>query len=85
MSHDWGTRRMAYEIEHKSQAEFHLLQFDGAPEVPAAIDRVLRITDGVTRHRVVRVAPRAPAPGELRDAPAPEAAVESVPAAPERL
>jgi small subunit ribosomal protein S6 len=81
--HQWGTRRTAYEIRHKQQAEYHLLQFDGSPEVPAAIDRVLRITDGVTRHRIIRLEPDAPKPGELPHTP--EAAAEPESAPVERL
>ncbi len=32
--HDWGVRRTAFEIRHKNDAEYHLLQFQGGPEVP---------------------------------------------------
>ena len=32
--HDWGPRTMAYEIRHKTDAEYHLLQFHG--DAPAA-------------------------------------------------
>lgn len=84
-SHEWGTRRTAYEIRHRAQAEYHLLQFEGPAKVPAELDRVLKITDGVTRHRVIRVAPNAPAPGELRETSAPEAESAPVEAPPERL
>jgi small subunit ribosomal protein S6 len=79
--HDWGTRRTAFEIRHKNDAEYHLLQFEGGPDVPAALDRYLRITDGVVRFRVIKLraglgpvpdlrAAAEPAPAE----PAPEAA-----------
>jgi small subunit ribosomal protein S6 len=80
--HDWGTRRTAYEIRHKNDAEYHLLQFQGGPEVPAALDRYLRIADGVVRFRVIKLrAGLGPVP-DLRAAsePAPEAApAESAP------
>lgn len=83
--HDWGTRRTAFEIRHKKDAEYHLLQFEGGPEVPAALDRYLRITDGVVRFRVIKLRAGTPAPPDLRQAsePAPEAAAEAAPA--ERL
>jgi small subunit ribosomal protein S6 len=82
-AHEWGTRRTAFEIEHKTAAEYHLLQFEGGPKVPAELDRVLSITDGISRHRVIRTAKRAPAPADLSQAPAPEA--EAPEPAPERL
>ena len=72
--HDWGVRRTAFEIRHKNDAEYHLLQFQGGPEVPAALDRYLRIADGVVRFRVIKLrAGLGPVP-DLRAAnePAPE-------------
>jgi small subunit ribosomal protein S6 len=75
-THDWGKRRTAYEIDKKNEAEYHLIQFQGPATVPAALDRVLRITDGVLRHRVVKLDPGTPGPPDLRAAappPAPEA------------
>jgi small subunit ribosomal protein S6 len=74
--HDWGVRRTAFEIRHKNDAEYHLLQFQGGPEVPAALNRYLRITDGVVRFRVIKLrAGLGPVP-DLRAAAeqAPEAA-----------
>lgn len=74
--HDWGVRKTAFEIRHKGDAEYHLLQFQGGPEVPAALDRVLRITDGVVRFRVVKLAPGTPGPPDLTEAST-EAAAEA--------
>ena len=28
-SYDWGTRRMAYEIDHRPEADYRLYQFNG--------------------------------------------------------
>jgi small subunit ribosomal protein S6 len=84
-NHDWGTRRTAYEIRHKNDAEYHLLQFQGSPEVPAALDRYLRITDGVVRFRVIKLRPGTPPPPDLKSQPT-EAPPEAEVAAPvERL
>jgi small subunit ribosomal protein S6 len=75
--HDWGPRKTAYEIRHKGDADYHLLQFQGGPEVPAALDRYLRITDGVIRFRVIKLRAGTPGPPDLRaqseaaEAPAP--------------
>jgi small subunit ribosomal protein S6 len=63
----WGRRRLAYEIDHKGEAVYHLLLFTAPTETLDEIVRVLKITDGVMRHlavrRVVGRAPGAPAPG----------------------
>ena len=53
--HDiWGRRRLAYEIGHKGEGIYHLLQFDAEPEMLDELSRILRITDGVMRHLATR-------------------------------
>jgi small subunit ribosomal protein S6 len=80
----WGMRALAYEIEHRTQAEYHLLQFNGPPSLIASLEHTLRITDGVVRHRVIKQ-PRGglPAPAVAPPvASAPPAATAAPPAAP---
>ena len=72
--HDWGTRALAYEIRHRTDAEYHLLQFHGPATLLANLQRSLRIADGVLRFRIVKLAPGTPAPTELPRAEAPAAA-----------
>jgi small subunit ribosomal protein S6 len=50
----WGRRRLAYEIDHKGEAVYHLLLFSTTPETLAEITRVLKITDGVVRYGAYR-------------------------------
>jgi small subunit ribosomal protein S6 len=50
----WGRRRLAYEIDHKTDGAYHLLQFDAQPATLDEITRVLKITDGVMRHMATR-------------------------------
>ena len=50
----WGRRRLAYEIDHKSEGVYHLLTFRSTPETLDEISRVLKITDGVMRHMATR-------------------------------
>jgi small subunit ribosomal protein S6 len=53
--HDpWGRRRLAYEIAHKGEGSYHLLQFTCEAETLDEISRVLRIDDGVMRHMATR-------------------------------
>jgi small subunit ribosomal protein S6 len=64
--HDWGRRALAYEIRHKPDAEYHLLQFHGGAPLLERLERTLRITDGVLRHRIIKLKPGTPAPPDLR-------------------
>ncbi|MGZ6641066.1 MAG: 30S ribosomal protein S6 [Solirubrobacteraceae bacterium] len=81
-THDWGTRTMAYEIRHKAEAEYHLLQFHGPATLLADLQRTLRITDGVTRFRIVKLAPGTPPPPSAPRAEPAEAAPAEAPSAP---
>ena len=64
-AHDWGRRTMAYEINHKPEAEYHLLQFHGPKALLERLDRTLRITDSVIRYRIIKLAPGTPPPPDL--------------------
>ena len=76
LSHDvWGRRRLAYEIDHKADGTYHLLQFDAEPATLDEITRVLKITDGVMRHMATRRVK-----GGGRAAPPPLPPVEERPA-----
>jgi small subunit ribosomal protein S6 len=50
----WGRRRLAYEIDHKGEAVYHLLLLTCPAETLDEITRVLKITDGVLRHGAYR-------------------------------
>ena len=53
-SEAWGRRKLAYEIDHKSEGSYYLLSFDCDPATLDELTRVLRITDGAMRHMAVR-------------------------------
>jgi small subunit ribosomal protein S6 len=70
--HDWGIRRMAFEIDHRPDAAYHLFQFEGGKDLLDQLDNNLKITDGVLRHRIIKVKPGTPPPPTPRaDAPRP--------------
>jgi small subunit ribosomal protein S6 len=77
-SQDWGVRQTAYEIRHKTDAEYHLLQFHATREVLESLQRTLRITDGVVRFRIIKLAPGTPAPPANRPEPRPTGIGETV-------
>ena len=80
-NHDLGTRALAYEIRHRGDAEYHLLQFHGPAELLANLHRTLRITDGVVRFRIIKLAPGTPAPPDSRPERPPEAPPVEAPSA----
>lgn len=51
---DWGKRKLAYEIEGLTEGDYTLIDFHANPANIAELDRVLRITDAVVRHKIVR-------------------------------
>lgn len=62
--HDWGVRNLAYEIRHRADAEYHLLQFTGSPALLETLGHDLRIADGVTRYRIIKLREGTPLPPE---------------------
>ena len=81
-SAEYGARKMAFEIDHETEAEYELLQFEGPKTLLDELNRTLRITDGVVRFRIIKVRPGTPAAPDLRqaaehEAPAAEAPVAS--------
>lgn len=59
---DWGQRKMTFEIRHRPEAHYTLFQFEGENELLERLGHTLKITDGVLRHRVIRVKPGTAAP-----------------------
>ena len=82
----WGRRRLAYEIQHKSEGIYHLITFAASADVLSEVSRLLKIDDGVIRHLAVRrvkgssTTPPAPVPAAV-----PAAATASAPASVETI
>lgn len=53
---EWGKRRLAYPINDLNEGYYVLMTFASTPDLPAELDRVLRITDGVMRSIIVDTA-----------------------------
>jgi small subunit ribosomal protein S6 len=61
--HDWGVRRMAFEIDHRPEAAYHLFQFEtDQNDLLERLDHSLKIADGVLRFRTIRLKPGSPPP-----------------------
>jgi small subunit ribosomal protein S6 len=77
--HDWGVRTTAYEVRKHADADYHLLQFRGTPDLLSALDHNLKITDGVLRFRIIKLRPGTGEPPDLRPAATPVVEAESQP------
>jgi small subunit ribosomal protein S6 len=56
----WGLRKMAYEINHRTEADYRWLRFEAPSELLNSLDHNLKIADGVLRFRIFKVDPSAP-------------------------
>ncbi len=50
---EWGVRRLAYPINYEPDGYYVLYTFEADVNVPAEIERVYNITDGVLRSLIV--------------------------------
>ena len=50
---EWGKRRLAYPINDLYEGHYVLMTFTAAPALPAELDRVLKITEGVMRSMII--------------------------------
>jgi small subunit ribosomal protein S6 len=56
----WGLRKMAYEINHRTEADYRWFRFEAGNELLDSLDHNLKIADGVLRFRVFKVDPGTP-------------------------
>lgn len=50
----WGRRTFAYELKHRTEGYYVIIEATGEPAVLAEVDRMLSLSDDVVRHRVIR-------------------------------
>ncbi|MEG2174059.1 MAG: 30S ribosomal protein S6 [Oscillospiraceae bacterium] len=50
---EWGKRRLAYPIQDENEGHYLFVEFTSAPEFPAELDRIYKITDGVLRSLII--------------------------------
>jgi small subunit ribosomal protein S6 len=75
---NWGLRKMAYEIEQRTEADYRWFRFEAPTELLGELDHNLKIADGVLRFRIFKVdpampvivPPAGPAAGSSRERPA---------------
>jgi small subunit ribosomal protein S6 len=50
----WGRRRLAYEIDHKSEGIYTVIELNAEPDTVKELDRQLNLNEAVLRTKVVR-------------------------------
>jgi small subunit ribosomal protein S6 len=51
----WGRRTFAYEVNHKREGYYLLVEFAAGVQTVADVDRMLSLADEVIRHKVIRL------------------------------
>jgi small subunit ribosomal protein S6 len=51
----WGRRPFAYEVKHRREGYYVLVEFAGAPKTVEELDRMLGLADEVLRHKIIRL------------------------------
>lgn len=54
----WGRRKFAYEINHKSEGYYVVVEFLADDADLAAFERTMRLDDPVVRHKLIRLPDR---------------------------
>lgn len=52
---EWGKRRLAYPINDLVEGHYVYMTCEVSPDMPAELDRVFKITDGILRSIIVAV------------------------------
>ena len=50
----WGRRRLAYEIQKKSEGIYAVVNFTAEPQAAKELDRVLSLNEAVMRTKIIR-------------------------------
>ena len=51
----WGRRRFAYEIDHKTEGYYSVIELTAEAGAMDPVERALRIADSVVRHKLIRL------------------------------
>ena len=53
----WGRRKLAYEIDHRTDGYYVVVEFTAGERTLVELKRILRVSDDVLRHMVVKLPP----------------------------
>lgn len=69
----WGRRRFAYEINHKTEGFYVVMEIEAEPGALDGVERNLRLADEIVRHKNIRLPDSEAHRRGLLGAPAPAA------------
>ena len=50
----WGTKKLAYPINYKAEGYYVLMTFSAPADLPAEMERQMRISESIIRYLVIR-------------------------------
>jgi small subunit ribosomal protein S6 len=54
---NWGRRKLAYEIDHRTDGFYFVFEFTAGERTLVELKRILRVSDDVLRHMIVKLPP----------------------------
>ena len=51
---EWGMRKLAYLIDDIGEGYYVIMNFEATPEVIDEVNRIVKITDSIMRHMIIR-------------------------------
>ncbi len=54
---NWGRRKLAYEIEHRTDGFYVVMEFTAGDRTLTELKRILRVSDDILRHMIVKLPP----------------------------
>jgi small subunit ribosomal protein S6 len=51
----WGRRPFAYEVNHKREGYYVVIEFSAGTQTVSDLDRMLGLADEIVRHKIVRL------------------------------
>lgn len=53
----WGKRKLAYEIDHRADGFYVVMEFSIGERTLTELKRILRVSDDILRHMIVKLPP----------------------------
>ena len=54
---NWGRRKLAYEIDHRADGFYYVMEFTAGERTLTELKRILRVSDDVLRHMILKLPP----------------------------
>lgn len=54
---NWGRRKLAYEIDHRADGFYAVVEFTVGERTLTELKRILRVSDDILRHLIVKLPP----------------------------